>query len=55
MTEYAQFKYAESMSAAETKKLVDSKEIDIEKREERIKSRALSRIRLYSKRNWFGG
>ena len=55
MTEYAQFKYAEGMSAAETKKLVDSKEIDIEKREELVKARALSRIRLYNKRNWFGG
>lgn len=54
MTEYAQFKYAEGMSAAETKKLVDSKELDLKKRNARIKDRALSRIYLYDKRNWNG-
>ena len=54
MTEYTQFKYSEGMSAAETKKLVDSKELDLKKRNARIKARALSRIKLYSKRNWFG-
>lgn len=51
MTEYAQLKHAEGMSAAETKKLLESKEIDVEKNEHRLKSR----IYLYSKRNWFGG
>lgn len=51
MTEYAQFKYVEGMSAADTKKLVDSKEIDVAKYEARLKSR----IYLYGKRDWFGG
>ena len=51
MTEYARFKYVEGMSAAETKKLVDSKDINVEKNEHRLKSR----IYLYGKRDWFGG
>lgn len=51
MTEYAQLKHVEGMSAAETKKLVDSKELDFAKYEDRLKSR----IYLYNKRNWFGG
>lgn len=51
MTEYARFKYVEGMSAAETKKLADSKDIDIAKYEDRLKSR----VYLYNKRNWFGG
>lgn len=51
MTEYAQFKYVEGMSASETKKLVDSKDIDVTKYEARLKSR----IYLYDKLNWFGG
>lgn len=51
MTEYAQFKCVEGMSAAETKKLVDSKDIDVAKYEARLKSR----VYLYNKRNWFGG
>lgn len=51
MTEYAQLKHAEVMSAAEVKKSLDSKEIDVAKNEHRLKSR----IYLYGKRNWFGG
>ena len=51
MTEYAQLRHAEGMSAAETKKLLDSKEIDVVKNKHRLKSR----IYLYGKRNWFGG
>lgn len=51
MTEYAQFKYVEGMSASETKKLVDSKDIDVAKYNARLKSR----IYLYDKLNWFGG
>lgn len=44
-------KYVEGMSAAETKKLVDSKDIDVAKYDARLKSR----IYLYDKLNWFGG
>lgn len=51
MTEYAQFKYVEGVSAAETKKSLNSKEIDVVKYEARLNSR----IYLYGKRNWFGG
>lgn len=51
MTEYVQLRQAEGMSAAEVKKSLDSKEIDVEKYEHRLKSR----IYLYGKRNWFGG
>lgn len=54
MTEYAQFKYIEGMSAAETKKSLNDKELDVAKYEARLKSRALSRIYLYNKRNWNG-
>ena len=51
MTEYAQFRHVESMSAAETKKSLNSKDLSIVKYEARLKSR----IYLYGKRNWFGG
>lgn len=49
------FKYAEGTSAAEAKKSLNDKELDIMNNyESRMKARALSRIYLYDKRNWNG-